>query len=115
MTRLIKTSDLKVGDVLHDVHSHKMGNTTMRAEGHWLVRVVEVADDGSWAMLSWNGNRPCRYTGTVPHYKRWPKEWIRSGFGGRTCCICHAREADGHKSYCDHPRAVAARKPDSER
>lgn len=31
----IKTSDLKVGDVLHDIHRVKAGNTTMSVEGHW--------------------------------------------------------------------------------
>lgn len=110
----IKTSDLKVGDILHDVHSQRMGNTTMRCEGHWEAKVTEVAEDGTWAMVSWNGNASRKYWGFVP-YKRWPKEWIRGGNatlgrGGRTCCICYAQESDGHRETCEHPRAVAARK-----
>jgi hypothetical protein len=106
----IKTSDLKVGDVLHDIHRTKQGNTTMTAEGHWTVRVVAVADDGSWADLSWNGNRPQRCYGST-RYKRWPKEWYSPGMGGgRQCALCHADESAGHKPACEHPRAIAARK-----
>lgn len=111
---MIKTSDLKVGDVLHDVHSTRMGNTTMRCEGHWTAKVMAVDEDGSWADVSWNGNEARRFFGSVP-YKRWPKEWVRGsnaalGRGGRTCCLCYAQESDGHLETCEHPRAVAARK-----
>jgi hypothetical protein len=53
----IKTNSVKVGDILHDVHTYKMGNTTITAEGHWLIRVTAVADDGSWAEASWNSNK----------------------------------------------------------
>jgi hypothetical protein len=106
----IKTSDLKVGDILHDVHSERQGNTMCRAEGHWEVYVRAVADDGSWADLSWNGNRPTRYYGKTS-YKRHPKEWIRAGlYGDRTCCLCHAKETAGHEPDCEHPRAIAAHK-----
>lgn len=106
----IKTSDLKVGDVLHDVHRVKAGNTTMSVEGHWEVHVMAVADDGSWADLSWNGNKPTRVWGTT-RYKRHPKEWIAHGItGGRTCGLCSAKESDGHREHCEHPRAIAARK-----
>lgn len=106
----IKTSDLKVGDVLHDIHRVKAGNTTMSVEGHWEVYVRAVADDGSWADLSWNGNRPMRCYGKTS-YKRHPKEWYRPGItGGRQCAICGAKEANGHDPDCEHPRAIAARK-----
>jgi hypothetical protein len=106
----IKTSDLKVGDVLHDIHRVKAGNTTMSVEGHWEVYVKAVADDGSWADLSWNGNRPRRVYGSTK-YKRWPKEWYSPSIsGGRQCAICFAGESDGHRDDCDHPRAAAARK-----
>jgi hypothetical protein len=108
----IKTSDLKVGDVLHDIHREKMGNTTMSCEGHWEVYVKAVADDGAWAALSWNGNPPKMHIGTVPKgYKRWPKEWYSPGMsGGRQCALCYAKEEAGHDSECEHPRAITARK-----
>lgn len=106
----IKTSDLKIGDVLHDIHRVKQGNTTMSAEGHWLVYVRAVADDGSWADLSWNGNRATRCYGSTS-YKRHPKEWYKPGlFGDRQCAMCYAKESDGHKPDCEHPRAIEARK-----
>lgn len=106
----VKTSDLKVGDVLHDVHRTKAGHTTMTIEGHWEVYVRAVAEDGSWADLSWNGNRPRRVYGSTG-YKRWPKEWIQQSIGGdRSCGICHAGEREGHAETCEHPRAIAARK-----
>lgn len=45
------------GDVLYDVHSHRMGNTTMRAMGTWTVHVFEVDRESGRAFVSWNGNR----------------------------------------------------------
>jgi hypothetical protein len=47
-------SKLKPGDVLYDVHSHKMGNTTMSTMGCWAVRVIEVHEHH--IVASWNGN-----------------------------------------------------------
>jgi hypothetical protein len=110
----IKTSDVKVGDILHDVHTERMGNTTMRREGHWTARVTEVAEDGSWAMASWNGNPAKRYRNQFPtSWKRTPKEWLRNDLHGRRCSMCSASERDGHDPDCEHPRAVAARNRDA--
>jgi hypothetical protein len=107
----IKTSDLKVGDILHDIHRERAGNTTMNVEGHWLVVVKAVAEDGSWYEASWNGNKPSRHYGSRCGYTRHPKEWYRPDImGGRKCAVCYAREDDGHKPTCSHPRAIAARK-----
>lgn len=50
---------IKAGDVLYDVHSERMGNTTMRRQGVWEVYVKEVHD--GYAIVSWNGNPPQRY------------------------------------------------------
>lgn len=108
----MKINTLKQGDVLHDVHTYKAGNTTMRVEGHWLVYVRDVDPEGKWADLSWNGNRAERYTEVPKGWKRYPKEWIRGGFinGGNRCGVCQAKETEGHTPSCSHPRAVAARK-----
>jgi hypothetical protein len=51
-------SKLKPGDVLYDVHRHKMGNTTASTVGVWTVRVLEVHE--RHIVASWNGNRPER-------------------------------------------------------
>jgi hypothetical protein len=108
----VATNSVRVGDTLHDVHTYKMGNTTIRAEGHWMIHVTAVADDGSWADASWNGNASKRYVGCFPKgWKTSPKEWIRQGLGGgRTCALCYANEKNGHAADCEHPRAVSARK-----
>jgi len=106
----IKTSEVKVGDVLHDVHTYQAGNTAMRLEGHWTAKITAVAEDGSWVEASWNGNTPRRYVSVLPKsWKRTPKEWVR-GLGGRACTCCRKSEKDGHADDCDHPRAVSARK-----
>lgn len=110
---MTKVDTLKVGDVLHDVHRHKAGNTSMMVEGHWKAIVTEVGVDEHgvpYADISWNSNRPRRHYRTV-NYKRFPKEWIRSRtIGGRTCGMCHNNESQGHKDTCEHPKAVSARK-----
>lgn len=107
----ISISDLKVGDVLYDVHREKAGNTNMSYEGVWEVYVKDVGEDesGPWVDLSWNGN-PAERRRSVPRgWKQWPKEWV-AGRGERRCYICDALEHQGHESDCEHPRAVAARK-----
>lgn len=108
----IKTSEVKVGDVLYDVHREKAGNTTIGIEGCWEAVVSAVAEDGSWAEARWNGNAARRHRETFPKgWKRQPKEWLRQSIlGGRSCALCQGKELDGHKDYCEHPRAVAARK-----
>jgi hypothetical protein len=108
----IRTADVKVGDILHDVHRVKAGNTTMSIEGYWTARVTAVADDGSWAEASWNSNPAKRYHSTMPKsWRRRPKEWISQRlFEPRSCGVCHASERDGHVADCEHPRAVAKRK-----
>lgn len=57
---------LVAGQVLYDVHSYRMGNTTMRSLGVWEVEVVSVErreSDGfvTGATCRWNGNPPRRY------------------------------------------------------
>lgn len=55
---MIKFEKIKAGDVLFDVHSYRMGNTTIRSMGCWEVKVVEVYPDKRSALVSWNGNTP---------------------------------------------------------
>lgn len=107
----MKIADLTPGMTLYDVHSQRAGNTTMRVEGCWKARVISVHLDESppYAMISWNANPPRKYF-TVK-WKRCPKEWLRQDiFGPRSCCICHAKEHEGHRETCQHPRAISARK-----
>lgn len=109
----MRLDQLEPGMTLYDVHSERAGNTTMRVEGCWEVRVVSVHLDASppYAMLAWNVvNEPRKYFTIPKGWRRWPKEWIRQDlFGGRACALCNAKESDGHRDSCQHPRAVRAR------
>lgn len=51
----IKFEKIKPGMRLMDIHSHAMGNTTIRTLGLWYVDIVSVAADT--AIVRWNGNR----------------------------------------------------------
>lgn len=53
----MKFDKLQPGMVLYDVHSQKMGNTSIRTLGTWSVRVIEVDAERRRALASWNGNR----------------------------------------------------------
>lgn len=107
----IETKNLKAGDVLYDCHRVKAGNTTCLVDGVWKCVVREVAEDGSWALISWNGNRPRKHYRNVP-YRRSPKEWSLMTLGrGRRCYLCGAQESDGHTADCQHPRAKRGRPP----
>jgi hypothetical protein len=73
-------SKLKPGDVLWDVHSYKMGNTTMSTMGCWPVRIVEVHE--TYVMASWNGNPPERMNSMrIQRYRVSEPVMIREGFG----------------------------------
>ena len=54
----IKYEKIQPGMTLLDIHSHRMGNTTMRQLGCWNVQVVSVDPTTRSAVVSWNGNRP---------------------------------------------------------
>lgn len=54
---MIKFEKIKAGDTLYDVHSYRMGNTTITTMGCWTVYVFEVDSTGRRALVSWNGNR----------------------------------------------------------
>lgn len=107
---MIKIESLKAGEVLYDTHIEQAGNTAMRREGVWECYVREVASDGKWVEISWNGNPAQRFRTVPKGYKRAPKEWVRSLFGGRKCYLCNKSESDGHAPDCEHPKAIAARK-----
>ncbi len=50
------------GDKLLDIHSERMGNTTMRRLGCWTVEVISMDSVTETAMCSWNGNKPVMYS-----------------------------------------------------
>jgi hypothetical protein len=57
----MKLEKLKPGMTVYDVHSYKMGNTSLRTVGVWNVCIIEVDLDRRSVLASWNGNEPKRY------------------------------------------------------
>lgn len=60
---MVAITALKPGDIVYDVVSQRMGNTRVRRKAVYDVRIVEVAEDHSYVMASWNGNPPRRFAG----------------------------------------------------
>lgn len=57
----MKFEKIKEGMILYDVHSYKMGNTTIRSLGIWEVKILEINRENRTALASWNGNPPKTY------------------------------------------------------
>lgn len=57
----MKFEKIKAGDTLYDVHSYRMGNTTMRSVGVWDVYVVSINQAEGYALAKWNGNPAQRW------------------------------------------------------
>jgi hypothetical protein len=57
----IKYEKLQPGMTLFDVHSYRMGNTTMRELGSWTVKIIELHPEIRAATVSWNGNAPRKW------------------------------------------------------
>jgi hypothetical protein len=55
---MVAFSKIRVGETLYDCHMHRMGNTTMRKMGTWVVKVIAIYPEKQTALVSWNGNRP---------------------------------------------------------
>lgn len=54
----IKFDKIEPGMRLLDIHSYRMGNTTMRRLGLWHVDVISVDKEKRSAVVRWNGNQP---------------------------------------------------------
>lgn len=57
----IKFDKIEPGMVLLDIHSYRMGNTTMRRLGKWAVEILSVDKEARTALVRWNGNPPERW------------------------------------------------------
>lgn len=80
----MKFDKLEVGMELYDVHSYKMGNTTVRSLGVWRVRVKEIDAEKRRALCSWNGNSPKWYwERDIAKLKATEPVLIRTPFGAR--------------------------------
>jgi hypothetical protein len=66
---------------LYDVHSYRMGNTTMRSVGVWNVHVLEVNEDRT-ILASWNGNKAAKmYEADWKKLRLKKPELVPCGFG----------------------------------
>ena len=72
---MAQIKNLKAGQTIWDKHKEKAGNTTMYRWGVWPVYVKEVAEDFSYIIASWNGNKERRmYQGQVDKFRvKYPK------------------------------------------
>lgn len=52
----MKIEKLQPGAMVYDVHSQRMGNTTLRSVGVWPVQIVSVDVEARTVMAKWNGN-----------------------------------------------------------
>lgn len=57
----MKFEHIKPGMELLDIHSERMGNTTLRRLGLWRVTVVSVDPESRTAMVRWNYNPEKRW------------------------------------------------------
>lgn len=78
----MKFEKLEVGMVVYDVHSYKMGNTSVRSIGVWPVRIKEIDHEKRKVLASWNGNTPSwLYERDITKLKEKEPILIRTGFG----------------------------------
>lgn len=62
-------ANLKPGQVLYEVVSHRMGNTMCRTQSLYEIKVIEVNVAEGWVLATWNGNKPKRCLDY--HVRRW--------------------------------------------
>lgn len=80
----VKFETVKPGDVLYDVHSHRMGNTTLRTWGCWPVVVESVDYERGRAVVRWNGNAAeTWYRHQIVRLRRKEPEFEEGFFGQR--------------------------------
>lgn len=58
----IKWDLVRAGDELWQKRRQQAGNTTMRRDAVFGVRIIDIDHGGGWATVSWNGNRPERWS-----------------------------------------------------
>lgn len=78
----IKFEKIVAGMRLYDLHSERMGSTTMRSMGVWFVDVLEVDVAQRRALVSWNGNKPeWKSAHTLTRYRAKRPELVTNGMG----------------------------------
>ena len=57
------------GQILYSVEKTTMGNTKMTRNACFPVKVIEIGDDKTWVLASWNGNTPRKFF--LSSVKKW--------------------------------------------
>ncbi len=79
----MKFERIKPGMTLYDVHSYRMGNTTIRSWGVWRVIVESVDAEKRTAVVRWNEvNRPETWTALRVSKLREKEPEMVTGFFG---------------------------------
>jgi hypothetical protein len=75
---------LKAGQIVWDLQRNTAGNTTMKRDDLYEVKIIKVNLEENHVIASWNGNKPRRYN--EREIKKWRvKEPVPKGkdiFGG---------------------------------
>lgn len=80
----MKIENLSAGQIVYDVGTTRMGNTSMRTVSVWLVRIEAVDVEAGVVVASWNGNKARSYYKEA--WSRWRKNkpvLVKSGLGHR--------------------------------
>lgn len=95
----MKFEKLQTGMTLYDVHSTKMGNTTISSVGVWPVQVIEVNAENRSILASWNGNKPVRmFEGRWSKLRLKEPELVRGPFGAMRIKPRNAINGNGPQS-----------------
>jgi len=101
----MKLEKLQPGMVVYDVHSTRMGNTTLRTLGVWLIRIVSIDADRRTCVASWNGNTPrTYYESEISKWKAEEPYLVRSGMG-----YLRRPTREEAKAHREKQRALAAK------
>lgn len=65
----MKFEAIKPGDVVYDVGTGNMGNTTLKTVRVWPVKVISIDDYKRTVLASWNSNPPMLFH--EKSYKKW--------------------------------------------
>lgn len=78
----MKLEKLQPGMVVYDVHSYKMGNTTLSTIGTWSVHIVSIDHESRTCIASWNGNPPEKcFEHTISKWKATKPHLVRTALG----------------------------------
>lgn len=110
----VDPNTVKVGDYLYDCHMQRCGNTEVSAMACWGVRILAIEPKTEACpyrsfTVSWNGNKPQRYTDSQIHRLRKAPATVKvygnhvcrvEGCGAtedlRKCCGCGRRSCKKH-------------------